>query len=148
MKNLLLTLVLATSALSANAFSNGSYVDSLKKQSFEELRQNWDVDFENDQVWFGGKIISILDTCMADETTIRTNSKVTIEEMDGDDFVVVGRDYLYKSIHTQRVVVDGDDTVWEDYTMNTTRSIRIVENDDDFEGDVLFERDYTIPACQ
>ena len=67
---------------------------------------------------------------------------------DVDDFVVVGKDYLYKSIYGTKVVVDGDGTIDVPYTMSTTRTIRIVEMDDDFDGDVLFERDFTIPACK
>lgn len=123
MKKMLLVLAMATSVFTAHAGS-GSYVESLKAQSFSELRANYDVELENDQVWFGGTIVSILDTCMADAETVRTSEKLEIEEMDGDDFVVVGVDYLYKSIHGRRAMVDEDN------------------------GELYFKRDYSIPACQ
>lgn len=145
MKKLILLLAVVSMTFTAQA---SSYVDYLKGLSWSELRANWDVDFEGDQVWFGGRIVDIFDTCMINDTTIRTNSKVKIEEMDGDDFVVVGFDYLYKSIHTSRAVVDGDSVIDEPYTMSTTRTIRVVENDDDFQGDLLFRKEFTIPACK
>jgi hypothetical protein len=145
MKNLF-SILLLTAASFAQA-SSTSYISDLKTQSFEELRANYDVELENDQVWFGGSIVSILDTCMLDVKTIRTISKRDIEEQDGDDFEVVAHGYLYKSIYSTRAVVDGDDVISEEYTINTTRNINIVTNDDDMDNDFLFSREYTIPTC-
>jgi hypothetical protein len=144
MKNLLCVLLLSVASL---AQAGNGYVNGLRAQSFEELRANYDVEIENDQVWFGGSIVSILDTCMSDSQTIRTVSKRDIEELDGDDFEVVGHDYLYKSIYSTRAVVDGDDVLTENYTMSTTRTLDIVSNDDDFMNEFYFSREYTIPAC-
>ena len=148
MKNVLGVLLLSVASIAqVNAASGNSYVDSLKAQSFSELRANYDVDFENDQTWFGGRIVSVLDTCMLDEETVRTLNKVTIEEYDGEEFEVVGYDYLTKSIHGTKAMVDGDDVIDVPYTMSTTREIKVVQMDDDFDGDLLFTRDFTIPSC-
>jgi hypothetical protein len=124
-----------------------SYIGQLKLQSFSELAANYDVDFENDQIWFGGKMMSVLDTCMATPTTIRTKTKHNIEILDEDDFEIIGHDYLYKSIYATRAVVDGDDVIDESYTINPTRRIDIVTNDDDFNNDFLFSRIFVTPNC-
>ena len=139
-------LLVGMAAGSASAKSD-SYIDSLKALSFSQLEQNWDVDFEGDQIWFGGSILSILNTCMVNPTTIRSKYKYDIEVMDGDDFEVVGNDYLYKSIYSSRAVVDGDDVIDEPYIINTSRKIDIVTNDDDFENEFLFSRVFTTPNC-
>ena len=41
----------------------------------------------------------------------------------------------------------GDDIIDEAYTINPSRRIDIVTNDDDFENDFLFSRVFTIPKC-
>ena len=84
---------------------------------------------------------------MLDSTTIRTISKIAIEEQVGDYFEVLGYDYLYKSINSTRVIVDGDDVMEEEYTLNITRNISIVTNDDDMDNDYLFSKKFRIPKC-
>ncbi|MAE74123.1 MAG: hypothetical protein CL675_08495 [Bdellovibrionaceae bacterium] len=134
---------------SSLAAAESDYVRELKALSFEELAARWDVDFENDQIWFGGTILSVFDTCVLDSETLRTIHTRDIEAQDDHDgFVVVGHDYLYRPIRGLRPMVDGDGTTDVPYEISLTRSIRIVENDDDFEGDILFTRDYTIPLCK
>ena len=141
-------LVLSLLFISNLSLGSSNYIKTLKKMTFKELQQDYDIDFENNQIWFKGKMLSILDTCMQNNETIRTINKVKIEEYDGEDFYYVGRDYLYKSIYSQRVLVSGDDTEFVDYVINKTRIISVVENDDDFQGDVLFKRKFTIPNCK
>ncbi len=139
----LLTILFATVS-SAQA----GYVERLKKKTWAQLRADWDLDFENDQIWFGGKMMSVFDTCMASASQIRTLKKVKIEEYDGEDFYTVGYDYLYRSVRSTRPMVDGDGTVDVPYSVATSRMIRVVYNDDDFDGDYLFSKRFTIPSCR
>lgn len=134
-------------SFSSNIFAS-RYVDGLKKLNWTQLQANYDVDFEGDQIMFGGHILSILNTCMFDDQTIRTKNLVRIEEQDGDTFVFVGYEYLYKSIYSTRTMVDGDGTIDVPYTIATTRMIRVVANDSDFNGRFLFNKAFTIPSCQ
>lgn len=139
--------LITTTILALNSNAN-TYIEGLKKLSWQELAQNYDVTFEGDQLFFGGHIISILNTCMHDETTLRTQKKIRIEEQDGDTFVYVGHDYLYRSIHSYRTMVDGDGTVDVPYTIQTRRLISVVENDDHFYRRLLFKKEFTVPNCQ
>lgn len=146
MLKILITVV--TISLSINSFAESRYVSNLRKLSWAELQENYDVDFEGDQIMFGGHFLSILDTCMADATTIRTLEEIRIEEQDGDTFVFVGHEYLYRNIHTTRTLVDGDGTIEVPYTIATRRLISIVESDSDFNGRFLFKKEFVVPNCQ
>jgi hypothetical protein len=127
---------------------NAGYVDDLKQKSWSELRADWDLDFEGDQIWFRGRVISIFDTCMVSNTIIRTKKRVIIEEYDGEDFYATGNDYLYRSLIGTRTIVEGDGTSSEEYTLNKTRKIRVVQNDDEFSGEILFYKEFTVPKCK
>lgn len=144
-----LTIALSLSTIAQNVSAEStSYIGQLKQQSFSQLALNYDIDFENDQIWFGGKMMSVLDTCMINPNTIRTKTKHVIELLgDHDDFEIMGHDYLYKSIYSTRAVVDGDDVIDESYTINPTRRIDIVTNDDDFDNEFLFSRIFVTPNC-
>lgn len=144
-KTLLTVLIFA---LSTSSFAESRYVSNLRKLSWAELKENYDVDFEGDQIMFGGHFLSILDTCMADATTIRTLEEIRIEEQDGDTFVFVGYEYLYRKINTTRTMVDGDGTIEVPYTIATRRLISVVENDSDFNGRLLFKKEFVVPNCQ
>lgn len=140
---LMMTIIL----FSLSQMTMASYVSELKKLNWEELRANWDVDFEGDQIWFDGKILSVLDTCMSSPTIIRSLDKVLIEEYDGDEFTPIGYEYLYKSIYSTRTMVDGDDTIDIPYTVKTKRNIKVVNWDEEFEGEFLFYKEFEIPSC-
>lgn len=129
-----------------STFAN-EYINGLKKLSWAELDAHYDVAFEGHQVWFGGRIFSRLDLCIENEQ-LRTKTKVKIEEYDGDDFYVVGYDYLYRSLKYTRVIVDGDATRDEVAYHQITKFISVVQNDDDFEGDLLFKKSHTFKNCQ
>ena len=96
-------------------------------------------------VWWA--YFSRLDICLENEQ-LRTKTKVKIEEYDGDDFYVVGYDYLYRSLKYTRVIVDGDSTRDEVAYHPITKVISVVQNDDDFEGDLLFKKSHTFENCQ
>lgn len=150
MKTIFTAFIIAFS-FSVNAGSGnggGSYLDYLKGLSWEELDQNWDVDFEGDQIWFGGHMLSILDTCMADEETFRTVDKKVLEVQDGDDWRVVGEDYLYKSIYGKKAMVDGDDVIMVPVVHKTSRTIKVVDIEQEFFANYLFKKEFTVPACE
>ena len=123
------------------------YIDSLKNLTWGELQANYDVDFEGDQIMFGGNIVSRLDTCLSDDKTLRTISKREIQEYDGDDFYVVGYDYLYTSLSYYKTYSDGDGTIDVLKTHKINKLINVVQADDDFEGSFLFEKTHTLEAC-
>ena len=143
MKNLLIFLVTMVSMTSHAS----SYVDDLKRLSWTELKDHYEVDFEGDQINFSGTFISRLDLCLSDSETLRTIEKREIEEFDGDDFVVVGYDYLYQTLNYSKTYVDGDGTIDILKRYELSKEIKVVQNDSDFEGDLLFTKIHTIEPC-
>ncbi len=125
----------------------GSYVDQLSQLSWQELKDHEDVDFLGVQINFDGTFISRLDVCLSDADTLRTINKVRIEEYDGEDFNFVGYDFLYRSLNYTRVYVDGDSTVDVIEAYKVTKDIKVVQWDDDFDGDFLFYKEHTIKSC-
>lgn len=134
------------SAFSATATQN-TYLETLKKMNFDELAAQYDIAFEGDQIFFKGNVISMFNTCMADQNTIRTKSKVVIETLDDEDFVVTGHNYLYKSVNGLKAMVDGDSVKYINHTIATEKDINIVTNDDDLDFDHLFSKRYKIKKC-
>ncbi|MCO4755680.1 MAG: hypothetical protein KC478_14455 [Bacteriovoracaceae bacterium] len=148
MKNLITTLILSVSFSAIAGSGQNSYIQSLESLSLSELSKEVEgVELENDKIWFEGSQVSIVDVCMSDAETFRTIEKRDIEEYDGDDFEVVGYDYLYKSIYGTETYVDGDGTVDVAVTYPTTREIKVIQSDSEFGGEFLFSRTYTVPAC-
>ena len=129
-----------------NAMAN-NYVESLQALSWDELVAHEDVDFEGVQINFSGRLISRLDVCLSDASTLRTKTKRDIEEYDGEDFYTVGYDYLYTSLNYTSVMVDGDGTIDLPAKYAITKDVRVVQMDDDFEGDLLFKKSHTIESC-
>jgi hypothetical protein len=127
--------------------SENTYLKTLKKMNFDELAAQYDIAFEGDHIFFKGNVVSMLNTCMADPKTIRTKSKVVIETLDDEDFVVTGHDYLYKSVNGLKTMVDGDSVKYINHTIATEKDIYIVTNDDDLDFDHLFTKSYKIEKC-
>jgi len=131
---------------SATATEN-TYLNTLKNMNFDELAAQYDITFEGDQIFFKGNVVSMINTCMADPKTIRTRSKVVIETLDDEDFMVTGHDYLYKSVNGLKAMVDGDSVKYINHTIATEKDIHIVTNDDDLDFDHLFTKRYKIEKC-
>lgn len=134
------------SVFSATATQN-TYLETLKNMNFDEIAAQYDIAFEGDQIFFKGNVISMLNTCMADPQTIRTKSKVVIETLDDEDFIITGHDYLYKSVNSLKAMVDGDSVKYINHTIATEKDIHIVTNDDDLDFDHLFSKKYKIKKC-
>ena len=140
-------LVLLFLNFSSFAFAQESqYIRSLKGLSLYELRAHDDVKLSGDKIWFSGKQLSVLDTCVLGDK-IRTLNKIEISEYDGDRFVSKGRAYLFKNIQYKKPVVDGDQTSEVTATESTQRMIKIVTNDSDLQDKYLFSKSFTIPNC-
>lgn len=133
--------------LTHNSFAKeSSYIKSLKKLSLQELRDHYEVKLKGDNIWIAGTSLSVLDTCVEGDK-IRTQDKVEISQMDGDRFVVVGYDFLFKNIKSKKPMVDGDKVIMVDTVFPLTLKIDIVTNDDNFNDKYLFSRSYTIAKC-
>ena len=131
------------SAFSAFATQN-TYIETLKAMDFNELSEQYDIAFEGDQIFFNGNIVSMLNTCMAEPQTIRKKSKVIIEKLDDEDFIVTGHNYLYKSVNGLKDMVYGDSARYVNHTIETEKDIHIVTFDDDLGFDHLFTKRYKI----
>ncbi|MBC76906.1 MAG: hypothetical protein CME64_12910 [Halobacteriovoraceae bacterium] len=132
----------------AFAGSGNGYIEGIKKMTLQELSQEEGIELDGDRLWFGLTQVSVVDVCMADEETFRTIEKRTIEVLDEDYFEVVGYDYLYKSIYGTKTFVDGDGTIDVDVVYPTTFEIQVLTEDYEFGNEFLFERSYTVPACE
>jgi len=146
LKNTFIATATLVSAFSASA-TQDSYLQSLKNMNFDQLAAQYDVAFEGDQIFFNGSIISMLNTCMADPATLRTKNKVVIEQLDDEDFVITGNDYLYKPVNGLKAMVDGDSVKYVQHTIETEKDIHIVTFDDDLDFDHLFTKRYKIEKC-
>lgn len=143
MKTILVSFLL-TLGFSAQA---NDYIEELKATPLEELAENYDVFFEGDQLWFGGHIVSILDVCMEDEETFRTVDKHKIYKALDEELIVVGEDYLTKSIYGQKAISKNDEVILVPFTYPTTWTINVVERPEQDRGDYLFSKEYTISPC-
>ncbi|SFD33057.1 hypothetical protein [Pseudoalteromonas denitrificans] len=129
------------------AAKQSSYITNLKNMNFDQLSAHNDIAFEGDQIWFKGTAVSMLNTCMSDSKTLRTNEKKTIEILDEEDLIITGFDYLYTPISTTKAIVNGDTVIYTKNQIKTQKDIYIVTNDDDMDSDFLFSKQFTVPYC-
>lgn len=120
-----------------------------KNSSWQEIRSDWDLETLEGQINFDGSMISIFDVCQANENQLRTKTPVSIYEwVSDDDYEMVGKDYKFKSIKHKRVVVDGDDTAWEDATYSLDYMVNVYTASEEGMGRFMFKKAYSIPACE
>jgi len=146
LKNTFIATVALLSTFTVSATQN-SYLEALKDMDFDELAAQYDIAFEGDQIFFNGKVISMLNTCMADPSTLRTKNKIVIEQLDDEDFIITGHKYLYKPVNGLKAMVDGDSVKYVKHLIETEKDIHIVTFDDDLDFDHLFTKKYKIKKC-
>lgn len=136
-------IALACALLSLSAFAAN------KNSSWEEIRNDWDLETREGQINFGGSFVSLFDVCQSSETQLRTKTPINVYEWVSDeDYEVVGKAYKFKNIKHKRVVVDGDSTAWEDAEYSLNYMISVYTADDEGWGRFQFKKAYTIPVCE
>lgn len=126
--------------------------------SWDEIRSNYSkYVVEGPKVGFGGRVMSIMDTCyLADTDELRTTNKVqTYDRQDRGDrtiWVPMGKKYL-KTARVYEVEVCGGrrDCDWytetREYNLNPMMTVRAPARGDRSFGRVLFKKSYSVKSC-
>ena len=151
-------LVLVSVLFSLNVIAGNINVNS----SWDEILTAKNIDVDSPSVSFDGRSVSLFEACLEGDK-VRTKSKVKIWRMfdigDRTEFEVIGLDYLYTAIEYTtswefcrgrgQENLGNCDVHTENMTYDKAFSVKVrkmARGDRSF-GAVLFNKDYTIQAC-